>query len=758
MAHIHGVYDCDTHFKIDGTTRTVKNMSEVKTQLVQYDHNSERFTFEIPRMIDGHDMSLCDVVEVHFLNVDTSTRKQMPGVYKVDDLQISKEDENIVVGSWLISRSATQYVGELSFSICFACTADDGSIDYAWRTAVYGGLKVIETLYNAEVATGNGIGGAGGSVALDTTLTKSGMAADAAAVGEKVGQLADETAQNAETISHLSEEIVNQTREKPMVYIDGAIPSTKDNTLATMTVKSKWLNIFAYIKIKCQGSSSMNYPKKNFTVTLYQDEERTIPLYIMIPGWKHRSNKFVLKANYIDHSHARNVITARLWSEVVASRPDYDTLPDEFRNSPNNGAINGFPIIVYTNGDYKGIYTWNIGKDAWMWGMDEDNSNHVLLCGETNTNGVFAETPCNFRALWSGVNEEHWSVEVGTNGDAVKNALNALISCVKDTTDEEFVAQVGEHLDVQSAIDYYLFACADCGIDSLAKNLLLGTYDLKKWIMGQYDLDSTWGLWWDGSKFITAATVFPDGYQEKFNLLFERIGSCFAEQIKERGIVLRKTVLSYANINLHFERFAREIGAEAYADDLVPYPSIPSAETNNIWQLRNFVKVRLNYFDSWLGLGEENTLIKNGVYTLGDAATITVSDGNHIKVETTQYVSMLHANLTLGQVAGETIRPATDKVVFSTKVGDIVTIKLTNFTAVGFSENTAMSTNLINASGQEISFGNNIVLSDINGTLERSMTMQAADIAYQYLWVGVSGALGTIEFDLELYINDERLV
>jgi hypothetical protein len=206
MAHIHGVYDCDTHFKIDGTTRTVKNMSEVKTQLVQYDHNSERFTFEIPRMIDGHDMSLCDVVEVHFLNVDTSTRKQMPGVYKVDDLQISKEDENIVVGSWLISRSATQYVGELSFSICFACTADDGSIDYAWRTAVYGGLKVIETLYNAEVATGNGSGGGGGSVALDVTLTKSGMAADAAAVGEKVGQLADETAQNAETISQLSEE------------------------------------------------------------------------------------------------------------------------------------------------------------------------------------------------------------------------------------------------------------------------------------------------------------------------------------------------------------------------------------------------------------------------------------------------------------------------------------------------------------------------------------------------------------------------
>lgn len=459
----------------------------------------------------------------------------------------------------------------------------------------------------AYVDSGKPSQGAGGgsSVAVDTTLTVPGAAADAAMVGKRVNEL--------------SEEIANQRNEKPLVYIDGEIPVSKDNVFATLTVKSNWLNISAYIKIKCQGTSSMAYPKKNFTVALYQDAARTIPMEITIPGWKHASNKFVLKANYIDHLHARNIVSARLWSEIVASRPDYDTLPKELRNSPNNGAVDGFPIIVYTNGKYQGLYTWNIGKDAWMWGMNEDNPNHVLMCAETNDHGLEEDTdnPCNFRALWSGVHEENWSVEVGEEGDATTNALNALIGCVMNTTDEDFRNQIGTYLDVQSAIDYYIFAYADCGIDSLAKNMLLGTFDLRKWYAGAYDLDSTWGLYWDGSKFIPATTACPDNYQNTNSLLWEKINRVFEEEIKERKAALRATVLSDANILTHFERFAAEIGAEAYADDLVPYPSIPSAESNNIWQLRNFIADRMMHFDTWLA----DTLL----YALPEA---TVFSGN----------------------------------------------------------------------------------------------------------------------------------
>ena len=351
--------------------------------------------------------------------------------------------------------------------------------------------------------------GSGGSVDLDTTLTQYGQAADAGAVGNAIGQ---EKQAREQAVNELKEANANQdsrltTLEQavgivtvepadgdiPKVFIDGTIPTTKDDVLAEMTYISKSKEFHAYLKIKCQGTSSMNYPKKNFTVKLYSDEARETDMPMVMRDWGVASNKFVLKANYIDHSHARNVVSANLWSEIVASRADYASLPEELRDSPNNGAVDGFPIKVYTNGTYQGVYTWNIGKDAWMWGMDESNANHVLLCNETNTDGVYAENASNFRALWNGVDGTNWSVEVGTNSTAVKDSLNALISCVKDTTDEEFKAQIGNYLDLQSAIDYYIHCYADCGLDSLAKNMLIGTYDLKKWYMGRYDMDAVWG-------------------------------------------------------------------------------------------------------------------------------------------------------------------------------------------------------------------------------------------------------------------------
>ena len=98
MGHIHKVYDTDIHFKIDAVTRAVKNVSETKVMIVQHDHNSERFTFEIPRYVDGHDMSTCNVVQIHYINTDSAnTNGNHSGIYVVDDLQISPEDENVVI-------------------------------------------------------------------------------------------------------------------------------------------------------------------------------------------------------------------------------------------------------------------------------------------------------------------------------------------------------------------------------------------------------------------------------------------------------------------------------------------------------------------------------------------------------------------------------------------------------------------------------------------------------------------------------------
>ena len=208
MGHKHSVYDTDTHFLIDGLTRAVKNASATKTMVVQHDHNSERFTFEIPRYIDGHDMSTCNVVQVHYINIESAkSNNQQPkrysGVYEVDDLQISPDGDDVVICSWLISGNATQYVGSLVFVVRFACTSADGTIDYAWNTAKNSSVFVTEGIYNGdEVAYEYAdilaqwkqelIDAGVDALTLDKTLLVEGEAADAKAAGDAIRKVASD--------------------------------------------------------------------------------------------------------------------------------------------------------------------------------------------------------------------------------------------------------------------------------------------------------------------------------------------------------------------------------------------------------------------------------------------------------------------------------------------------------------------------------------------------------------------------------------
>ncbi len=151
MAHEHNVTDSDKHFSIDPATREITNESG-KVVLMQHDHNSERFTFELPKTVEGHDMSKCNQVQIHYQNKEIATDTVFEDVYEANDFAVSASDPIKVNFSWLISGNATQYVGALNFSIRFACVADDGTIEYAWNTAAHYGIVVSPCFYNSEAA------------------------------------------------------------------------------------------------------------------------------------------------------------------------------------------------------------------------------------------------------------------------------------------------------------------------------------------------------------------------------------------------------------------------------------------------------------------------------------------------------------------------------------------------------------------------------------------------------------------------------
>lgn len=506
-------------------------------------------------------------------------------------------------------------------------------------------------------------------IAVDTSLTQSGKAADAKAVGDKIAEIT-----GISLVEPAEDDI-------PKVFFGGALQQTKDEKVVPFRYISKTDDFSGYAEIKAQGNSSMSYPKKNQTVKMFKDADCTEKLKVDFKGWG-KQNKHVYKANWIDITHARNVVSARLWGDVVKSRANYAELPELLRTSPNQGAIDGFPVKVYAAGVYQGRYSLNIPKDKWMANMDDGLDTHCILCGKGYISGSFREA-----------STAQWTDEVhDTMPTSIKNRWIEVINFVMNSTDEEFVSGLGAYFDIPSLIDYYLFGLVSCGLDAFGKNQLYMTYDGQRWIASMYDMDSTWGLWWDGTKFVPA-TYARNEYQDYksttggSNILYDRIETLFVDEIRARYHELRYSVLSYEWIVNKFEQFTdichRDLVDEDYANTTGEgqFTAIPSKTTNNIQQIRQFVRDRLIYTDGYIGSLGNYTVTYNLTncsstntirYSVsGDAYETTISPDENYEIDSVT-VTMggvditsscyLNGVINIPSVTGDVIITATAKV------------------------------------------------------------------------------------------------
>lgn len=227
MGHIHTVTDSEPRYRfiIDPVTRQITNKTG-KAVLTKLDHNSECFTFEIPAEIEGHDMSTCNRVEVHFINIDSTTRETKTGVYPIEDFK--KDDEkNAWTFTWLVSQNATQYAGTLSFAVRFACFSEEDMTTpvYSWRTAVFTGITIVDSIFAAEEAMGDY------SDIIQSWLTKFESATTEVFVITEEGalvsltdtleELQDTTAQLSTDVAGLKTDLSNKANKAEVVKLSG---------------------------------------------------------------------------------------------------------------------------------------------------------------------------------------------------------------------------------------------------------------------------------------------------------------------------------------------------------------------------------------------------------------------------------------------------------------------------------------------------------------------------------------------------------
>lgn len=327
----------------------------------------------------------------------------------------------------------------------------------------------------------------------------------------------------------------------PKLYFEGNIAGMEEKSDVrniAFEYKNGDILIDGFAKIKVQGTSSLAYEKKNYTINLYQDAEYADDLEIDV-GWGAQS-KYCLKANWVDRTHSRNIVTAKLATQV---QQKYDVLS----NAPRNGLVDGFPVEIYINGDFLGLYTFNIPKDDWQFNMDSDNPDNIVVSGETYTpTNLFFEKP----------NLNHWSVEVGQESDETLEKLTRMFSFVIDSSDEEFKANFEQYLDLDAALNYYVMVDFAYLADNHGQNMLLATYDGEKWYLSLYDLDTSWGSYWNG--------YILNPYNEELldmsrNNLFARMEKNFGKELAERYFELRQDILSKDHVMNEFENFKDSI-------------------------------------------------------------------------------------------------------------------------------------------------------------------------------------------------------
>ena len=415
--------------------------------------------------------------------------------------------------------------------------------------------------------------------------------------------IADEAAKNIEKIKKLL----------PCLFLTGDVSSmSKDNAVSLMYSFGK---MSGTCTVKWQGSSSLSYPKKNYTVKFDRKFEAKA-------GWGLQS-KYVLKANWVDFSHSRNICSAKLWGELSKEHySEYEALLDESGNNildeagnnittlnsifltlPNAGSIDGFPILVFINDEFTGLFTMNIPKDGWMFGMTGANPYEAILCAEHGTNATY------FTAATAVCDGSDYSIEYATDEDDtswIPVSLNAAIQKVVDASDANFVNEIEGYIDLDSAIDYYIFSCLLNNYDGIVRNFLLATYDGQEWHFAAYDLDNTFGNYVNGSYFLP-----PVDYTGKigwygevtfdsvlFNRLFLLIKTYIPERLKNRYEELRNGVLSESNVSVVFQNFGATIPKLVKDEEVKAWPNVPSSDANNLSQILNFYRLKSAAMDA----------------------------------------------------------------------------------------------------------------------------------------------------------------
>jgi len=401
-------------------------------------------------------------------------------------------------------------------------------------------------------------------------------------------------------ITEMRENFTYENTGLPVIYFNGDVSEmTKENEVVVgVKYYDEKQEIECDAEIKWQGSSSLAYPKKNYTIKLLKKGEDKKYKAEIKEEWG-KQNKYCLKANYIDFSHSRNVVSGILYNEVIKSR----NLSNDVGLINNGGVVDGFPVIIYINDSYQGLYTLNIPKDKWMFGMSDDEegdstvTKQAAIMGDSWSDAVYLrENVEDFED--SGFDLEYYSTEDTVGDDWVYDSFNRMITFVNENDGKAFRDGIGNYVNIDRTIDSMIYTWFINANDNRAKNIMWLTYDGEHWFSSMYDMDGTWGIKYEGSKYYQETANFWNEGQH-VNELWRKLWVNYKEEITNRYKELREDVLSEENIISKFTSFTNKIPDIVRLAEKSRWEGIPSFNHSDIDDIKSFLEHSAQILDAY---------------------------------------------------------------------------------------------------------------------------------------------------------------
>ena len=347
-----------------------------------------------------------------------------------------------------------------------------------------------------------------------------------------------------------------------------------------------------YATLEVQGSSSAAYPKKNWTFALFNDADYSDDFKLRIGNWAYHS-EFVFKSNWIDATHARNILSNKIWEDIVQQRKYYPKRENEINYTANNATllgrfdsgalchVDGFPAILKVNGGFYGIGMFNLGKKRENYDLKSSNQNHIQLVAKTHAN-FYSYIPDQWEVGNPKTPDANFQTKI--NAWFASNALNG--QAFKDAFETNHV--------LKNAIDFYLLAEFIKSPDMYTKNLILTSWDGIKFYFLPYDMDTTFGLQWDGLSYTGhTSSIREASFWSKFYTAYSVEINARYKDLRESGI------FTLNNVYKHADLINKTFGIDSFEKEFETW-TVPSNSTilTSYPQIYQWVKDRIVWLDS----------------------------------------------------------------------------------------------------------------------------------------------------------------